>query len=249
MQSSRPLYSASTIAVATAIGSFLAGAILLSMNCIRLGRLRSAIPAVILGGAATALKFLVVFVLYDYDRVVTLIVSTLLFVVEAIVTYPIVRKSEKKAIAMGTNVATISQSGTALISVACLCFAANGLVTIGAYGAAIGWELRGSRIELNERQEVYFNEEATEADARQLIAILSEAGVLDDTAETTVILSKSSNGVTVSFVVHDGVWNVEKSIANFRSVGLLLVDGGLARPLTIRLLSQDYQVKRILDID
>ena len=99
-----------------------------------------------------------------------------------------------------------------------------------------------AKVMIGERDEVYYAGAATEEDARTLGAALKTVGYFQDTG-ASVIISKGSDGSTVSFVVKAGYWTDPDHLAAFEKIGRGIADSVGGLPIKVRLLNSDLDKK------
>jgi len=203
----------------------------------------------ILGFASIPFTFGAALLTYDYGWTDAATLAFIAGIVEGAIAFRFASRPSSQLMRIYQKIGNRFRPTAEVVVITLLCLVANLGTVIGAHYAVIQWRLRGTRLQLNPRCEIYYRNDATEADARHLVQTLTLKGILDRQTDATIILSKGAGRTTVFFVVNDGVWNTPASIANFESLGRHLTNSGFARSLTICLLSRSYQLKRTLSIN
>lgn len=124
---------------------------------------------------------------------------------------------------------------------------------VGLLGCAVvivgifAWVMVGpeDKATFGAEEEVYFEDGATEAEARKVGEALKKAGYFDDTGAATVTLARSGGGYTLEFVVQDGAWNDAEVVTTLRQVGDEVSKDALdGKPVAVRLCDWKFQVKK-----
>lgn len=97
--------------------------------------------------------------------------------------------------------------------------AAVGIIAVGALVYfALGWG-GPPRVEFGHGEEVYYTGGTTETEARRLGKALQDEEYFDDKGPKTVQLAREGNSLAVSFVLLDGFWNRDATVAYMRLLG------------------------------
>jgi hypothetical protein len=230
-----PLFSVKAIVWATILGSFLAGSILIAINYGRLGRRKAQVLTLVL--APPALVAFLVLVTYGFP-------SYLLGAAQAPLMYVITRHLQGLDIdASRYSGAVVSVVWAIGISLACavLIFGVAFLVALS------GQRDIGERLTFNEADEVFYTDQATEADARDLGEILTSCGYFGWEGATAVV-SRSGAEYTICFVVEIGAWEEADVIAAYSNLGASLADD-FGRPLHLELWDAEMRCQESLLID
>ena len=233
------LYDATTVGLATFLGTPLAGSAVMAVNYKRLGMSSAALRTVIVGVVATVLLLVAGFFLPSGPGTNAIGSGALLATVAAARSLqgPML-ESHRQA---GGNVG--SRWFGAGVGVVGLLIVGGAILVFVLANPAVA----GTRLAVGEKDEIYYSGKASESDARALARALQEAGFFKDRG-ATVQLSKGDDGTSVSFTVHDGIWDDPKMVAAFETVarGIAPSIGGL--PVTLRLLNESNEVKKTLSI-
>lgn len=88
---------------------------------------------------------------------------------------------------------------------------------------------------------------ATEEEAKKLAEQLKTIGYLQDHG-TTILLSKGAGGTVVSFVVKDGAWTDEETVAKFQEIGGSIAPSVGGAPIKVRMLNTVLRKQKELAI-
>ena len=230
------LYRPGDVALATLLGTPIAGAIVIGMNSARLGRLKeqwitlfvTVIATVLLAGA-----------LWNFPHPAGGISTLALFTMAAM--YKLEQALHGKALARhkrrgGMHPSTWKAAG---IGVFCLVAAYLAAVAYAFVGVVIE-EFEWDSLEFNSNDVVYFAGDATEVDARALAAVLTDFDWFGDAGED-VYLERRDGSTTVSIVL-GGDFQTSDTVDWVQTLGEALADAGLGRPLTIELCDDSGEV-------
>src|SRR5262249_25558336 len=87
-----------------------------------------------------------------------------------------------------------------------------------AYESLLGQGM-GEKLVFGPHEEVYFNGGATAAEARAVGRVLQEQHFFDGQGSKTVLVSRSGDGYSVSFVVRQGAWDRPEVVRSFQDLG------------------------------
>lgn len=104
-------------------------------------------------------------------------------------------------------------------------------------------------VEVAANEKVYYQEQATREDATKCGEALKRIGFFTGKRESTVTISKSSSGVTVSIPVSDGSWEQEDIVAAFTEIGEEIAPSIDAHPLKIELTDTWGNSKKTINIE
>ncbi len=107
----------------------------------------------------------------------------------------------------------------------------------------------GAVVEINDNDEVYYSNEATEADARALGEILTEYGIFGEPGGASVKVVASSGIFVVSFVLINDAWEDPEIFQFYQELGESLASDRFGRPLTIDLCNEYFEVQKSLRIE
>jgi hypothetical protein len=232
------LYSVNAVALATFLGSPLAGAVVMAINYARLGRGGSARMAVVLGLIGTAAVFAIAFVLPDKVPNVVIWLPQLLGM-QAIAKALQGPAIEDHARRDGRAASNWKAAGIGMLGL--LLF---GGILLGVYfyeSAAMGEKINVTKVE-----EIYYSKRATRDDAVKLGELLKSMDFFDGKGAKTVLIGRTEDGGTrVSFVV--GNWTDPSLLKFFKKVGEDVAAAGFPKPVRVILcddgLSEKHEIK------
>ena len=96
---------------------------------------------------------------------------------------------------------------------------------------------------LNGKDHIYYLGDATGSEAQSLGDALKDSGYFSGAGDD-VLLSKHDDGVTLSFVVSDGVWDKPDLVSGFEKLARQVAPSIGASPLKLRLVSTTLQLKK-----
>lgn len=204
------LFDSVSVALATLLGSPVAGAALMAVNYRRLGQAGRAVTTLAMGVAVTILAGW-----FGYK--VPHVFSTGLAV------GLLLGMRSYSQMTQGAALEQHASQGGKLGSR----WVASG-VGVAVLAAMLGgvflvlWETQavdlGSKVMIGAHDAVYYSGGATEHDARALGDKLKEMGYFTDKG-VTVFLSRDPSGPVVSFTVRDGIWNDDHMVTAFEEIG------------------------------
>lgn len=229
----KPLYAVGHIATATFLGSPLAGCILMALNYRRIDPDKSVLT-IILGILVTGIVLVFAFVLPDnFPNAVLPAAYTgaMAWVAE---------KKQGSAIRAATAAGEPKASHWRAVGIGLATLIPLVLVLF-----AIVFSLPEDKVTFgpNQQQEVYFEEGATEQDARKLYAVLAESKVFGD-QPATAYLKREKSGWLVTLVVADGAWNDPDVVGFFEALAAELSGTLGGAPVTIALANELVAVKK-----
>lgn len=104
-----------------------------------------------------------------------------------------------------------------------------------------------SKAIIGTRDEIYYSNAASKADAEALGQALQAMGFLNDRG-TTVLLSKGAAGTIVSFVLNDGAWNHPETVYSFEEIGRRIVPSVGVFPIKVRLIDSARILRKELTV-
>ena len=201
------LYDPTSVGLAAFFGSPIAGTVLMAINYRHLGRKSSAIIAVILGIAATALAIaLEPYIPSTFTSVAAIALFVGTYNAAKTLQGPIVEKHEVAGGGLHSRWAAFG------ISLAVL---AAGFAVIVAAVLPSVWQ---SKVVIGSKDIVEYSGAATKAEATALGQALKKEGYFQDRG-VSVLLSKSASGATISFVVRDDVPSHPEMVYVYETVG------------------------------
>jgi hypothetical protein len=231
------LYDSRSVALATFLGSPIAGGVLMAMNYKRLGQAGK-------GGATTfvclLLTGLVILVSWNIPKGITLPLALALMFGMQWASRALQGKAIESHVAQGGQLG--SRGTAALIGLAFLVIVFLA-VFIPAY--FIG---NGPSIVENTKDNVYYTGTATKADAQTLGDYLKDEKYLQDQGADVIVFKgkdKSGyNGTIVSFIVKEGAWNDPKAMNIFEQMTREVAPKLGGFPVEVRLLNKDRDVEK-----
>ncbi|WP_263375802.1 rhomboid family intramembrane serine protease [Granulicella aggregans] len=106
-------------------------------------------------------------------------------------------------------------------------------------------EYRSRAVSAHDR--VWYSGTASEADAKVLGKTLQSLGYFHDTGGL-VLLKKNAGATDLSLIVKDGVWNDQRLVAGFQTLGVKIADAMGSHPLALHLLDGTHQEKKLLTV-
>ncbi len=232
------LHTANGVALATFLGAPLGGALVLADNERRLGRTGTAALTVVLGLVATALLIGVAFLLPAIGSPIP-IVSILVM--------------RQLAIAR-LKTAPPAPPGlplSAWLSAAAGAVALGFLAVVVVAGALVVTLVHPDKVAFPPADEVYFEDGATEAEARAVGEALERAHFFGAPEGKMVTLTKVPSGLAVSVILQDGAWSSDETVHTFESFGRSLSEEAFHDPkriVEVRLCNEWTMTKRTVSL-
>lgn len=231
----RPLYDINQIGVATFLGSPLAGAIVMALNYRRLAP-EKVVPTIVMGVIASAAVFGLAFALPEDFPNIVLPAAYLAAVVG------IASKTQgaaiKQAVAAGEPKASGWRSAGIGLGISAVML---------ALFAVVFFAIPEDKVVLGaaQQQEIYFQDGATEHDARRLHGALRESGFLQE-QPVTITIARESGGWLVTMVLIEGAWNDASTVMSLRTLAgqLSTTFGGRVR---IAMADDHLEVRKTVD--
>jgi hypothetical protein len=224
------LFDANAVALATFLGTPVAGATLMLVNDKRLGRAGRGILTLILTVAVTAL---VVFLGWNIPRGGSSIFAVLMIVGMRLLSGKLQGAAMAEHLQRGGRLGSQwAAAGVGLVFLA---------VFVGVVFAVVSAN-QGTKVLVGTKDEVYYSGTATAADATALGNALKGDGYFTDRG-VTVALDKEASGPIVSFVIKEGAWEQPDTVATFDEIGRQVAPlvGGF--PIKVRLQNKEREVK------
>lgn len=203
----RPLYDVRHITIATFLGSPLAGAIVMALNYRRLAP-DKVVSTIALGVVASAATFGLAFILPDdFPNVVLPAAYTAAMA-------SIAGKAQGGAIEQARTAGEPPASGWRSAGIGLATLAALAVLVVGILFAS-----PEDKVVLGAAQqhEIYFEDGATEQDARKLHGALTELGFFGNHPATATI-KREDGGWLVTVVLVEGAWNDAEVIMSLREL-------------------------------
>jgi hypothetical protein len=233
------LYSPTDVLLATFLGAPLGGALVMACNYWKLGKRRLSGAALLLGSIATGLALVLAFLVPDKFPGVVLTVPAMLGM------YFLARSVQGPAFELhlqqgGRKASGWGAAGLGLLS---MCLVLGGVV---AY-VLLGPDELGEKIVFGPDEEIYYQDGATEADARALGQALQKLGFFTGQGSKSVQLIKRGEQFVVNFVVQPNAWKDREVIDTFQFIRQNLAEETFAgRPVEVRLCDDDMSTKWVI---
>ncbi len=203
------LFDSLSVALATFLGTPIAGTILMAVNYRRLQEGGKAAAAVAIGVVATILAIV-------FGNIIPGAFSTIIAVGLLLTIRSCAQSLQGPAVTQH-----VSQGGTlgsrwaaAGVGIAVLAVLAGGVCAV-----LMARQLtRGSKVTIGAHDEVIYTSPATKAEAKMVGEKLKSIGYFTDKG-VTVFLSKDQAGPVVSFTVKEGSWNKPEMVNAFEEIG------------------------------
>lgn len=108
--------------------------------------------------------------------------------------------------------------------------------------------MMGKKYKVSDTEAVNYSGNATEDDAKKLGDALKADGYLSGKNKVDVLLKKDEKEGTVVSFVGNWDWKAEKVESAFKQVGEDIANGGLGKPLTIRLMDDHLNTKNEIKV-
>jgi hypothetical protein len=228
------LYDSTAVTIASFLGTPLAGATLMAINCRRLGKLGTAVWPF---ASAAALIGLAIGLGSRIPSWGTTAVS---------VSLVMAMKSVAEGL-QGKAIADHLRRGGQLYSR----WLASGIgliwLTVIAAVFFTAIYVQETKVTIGSKDEVYYSGGSTKDDAKALGAALQRIGYFQDIG-TSVLLSKDKSGVVLSCVVKDGMWNQPAMVAGFEEVGREVAPSIGGYPLELHLVNSSRVIMKDLTV-
>jgi hypothetical protein len=235
-----PLYSPGAVMIATLLGSPVAGAAILAINYKRLGKKRQSRLTILTGVAGTTGLIVLGFLLPEG------IPSSGIAIGGVLAMRQLARGLQGSAIRKhtdrgGTMASNWKAAGIGLVGL----LAMSAIILAAVWATLPGF---GTRLAVSDNEEIYYSDKASLAEAQTLGQKLEEVGYFTNKHRASVFLSKNDKRTTISFVIGNNGWDDPKTIAAFRQLGNEIAPAVGGKPLTLRLMDANADVKRELPI-
>lgn len=208
----------------------------MAINYRRLGKRTSALVALVLGIAFTALAIAFANRLPGY---VTTAITVGLFSASYQIAKSIQGPIVAQHLAQGGRLSSRWTAAGLAVGVTATLF----LVVFAAVLIPFSAHAFGRKIIVGSKDEVFYSGAATRVDATRLGQALKEAGYLKDRG-VSVGLSKDKGGTAVSFVVQEGAWNQPQIISGFEEVGREIAPSIGGFPIRVRLIDSAFETRK-----
>ena len=231
------LFAANAVALAAFIGSPRAGAILIAVNYVRMGKAIKGALSVILGLICTAFPILIK---WNWHTLWGSLGSFALVIVFFFGTWQIAEEEQGQDVEQ--HIARGGQPGTK--STALFVGIATFAVLLGVLYAASSLYQNRKMVAIGTKDQVIYSGLATKTNAMSLgNELKSDKYFLDRGA--TVLLNKGIGSKTISFVVQDGIWSQAGMLSSFEELAREVAPtvGGL--PVHVQLLDSNENVEAV----
>jgi hypothetical protein len=235
------LFDANAVAIATFLGSPVAGSILMAINYRRLGKGGSAAVAVVLGVVSTAAA---VVLGYFVPTTFTTAVAVILVVTMRSVAQALQGSAVKQHVGHGGSLGSKwAASGVGLIFL---------VVVAGAiFGGILLFEMGGvlqSNVVIGTKDKVYCVGPTTKEQAKTLGSELQKIGYFSDRGATVFLAEGKGSATVVSFAVKDGAWTQPATIAAFEEIGREIAPSVGGFPLKVLLVNTAGDKEKELNV-
>ncbi len=233
------LFDSVAVAIATLLGSPIAGTTVMAVNYHRLKSAGKGVAAVALGLVATLLAIffgnkIPYFLSLTIAIGLLLLTKSLAQVLQGADVSDHVNRGGK----LGSRWAAAGIGVAGLIVI-------FGVVFLVMYGRDIGSDKQNekAKVIIGAKDTVYYTGSATKEDAQALGNHLKDIGYFTDRG-VTVFLSKKNEDSVVSFVVKDGVWNDPDTVTAFQQIGGSLASLVGVSTLDVRMIDKAEETKK-----
>jgi hypothetical protein len=229
------LFDSTSVGIATLLGSALAGATLMAINYRRLGKATEAVIAMIIAAAAMA-------IVIGVGSWVPATASSAVAILLVVLTRSIANQVQGAAIERHVNEGgeLASRWKAAGVGLVWLALIFGGIVLF------VCLQQSTSKVVIGTRDEVYYSDGATKQEAQSLGSALQTISYFHD-AGSSVLLSKK-DGMAVSFVVRDGIWDQPQMIGGFQEIGREVAPSVGGFPLKVRLVNANRVIMKELNL-
>jgi hypothetical protein len=225
------MFSSRSVVVATLLGTPAAGAVLMAVNYLRLGKTGFAAATVAVGLAVSAVAIELGYALPRQS-------ASLIALTWLILTGLAAALMQGKAVARHVNAGGRLASGWVGLGVGlvflCVTFAV-------VFGVVRSRTVR-NKVTIGEKDEVFYTGLATARDARALGEALKANGYLADRG-TSVFLDGDKRGATIALVVKEGAWNDPDLLAREEEVVREVASSVGGLPIRVKVIDAQQEVK------
>jgi hypothetical protein len=229
------LFDSTSVAIATLLGSPIAGTGLMALNYRRLGKKNAAITTLAIGIAATgmAIAFGNRVPTYATTGVAVGLLVTTMNLAKSL-QGPAVQQHVLRGGPLGSRWAA---AGLGVIL----------MVVIFGGAMLVGYQLGsfGSKVVIGTKDEVFYSGSATKQDALALGQALKDAGYFLDRGVSARV-SKGQDGTTVGFVMQDGMWDRADIVSGYEEIGREIAPAVGGFPIQLRLMNSAEATKKQL---
>ncbi|MGB9334026.1 MAG: hypothetical protein WCB14_03375 [Candidatus Acidiferrales bacterium] len=231
------LFDATSVFIASLLGSPVAGVSLMAINYRRMGKGQTAILTLLIGIVATVLaSVLGYFVPSSGSIAIGIGIALGTRSAAQYLQGAEVNQHEVRGGQLGSKWAAV---GVGLAFLAVLC----GVIVAAALGP---WA--DHKLIVGSKDEVYYSGSATKQDAQALGEALKTVGYFQDKG-FSVVLSKDKDGTAISFVVKEGVWDDAAMQAGFEQIGRQLAPSVGGLPIKVRLMDSSRATKKEIAVE
>ncbi len=227
------LFDSTSVAIATFLGSPVAGTGLMALNYKRMGKKDHAIATIAIGLAVTGAAITLGGHIPSYAATgigVGLLAGTLNAAKS--LQGPAVGQHALRGGPLGSRWAA---AGLGLILLA--------VIAGGAFLAVFPYANFTSKVTIGTKDEVFYSGSATKQDAITLGQTLKDVGYLQDRGVMARI-SKGSDGTSVGFVTQEGMWNQPDIVSGYEELGREIAPAIGGFPIQVRLLNPAEKVMK-----
>jgi hypothetical protein len=234
------LFDSTSVAIATLLGSPVAGTLLMGINYQRLGKGGKAAAAMVIGLVATIVAIVFGnFVPYTFSSVVAIGLLLTTRSCAQVLQGPAVSEHVAQGGKLGSRWAALGIGVAFLAAI----FGAIFLVTFVRQIGHPQTMSENAKVIIGTQDTVYYSGSATQQDAKTVGDKLKEIEYFADRG-VTVLLSKEKGHFVVSFVVKEGVWNNSDMVTAFQEIGGELAPVLGTSPIVVRLDDKERNTKK-----
>lgn len=238
------LYTVKGVTWATFFGSPLAGGIVMAINYGRLG-LHDAQRKAIVWSVLGTLVLCGILLLIPEDLPIP---NSVFYLPQIALMYGIAHSLQGPVIDLHRKRGGVLVSVWRAIGIGCICLIGIAGSVLGVVFAIESYQ-RGTVINFNVNDDVYYSGQATEQDALLLGKFLTEYGYFGDLSGASVQIKTSSDRYAISFVLIENAWEEAEVIRYYEILGNDLANAHFGRPLTIHLCDEYFDSQRSLRIE
>jgi hypothetical protein len=233
VESTKPTYTlfdANAVALATFLGTPVAGASLMALNYRRLGKKGKAIATFLIGLAVSAV---VVLLAWNLPRSTTTPIAMILLIaiqrIARSLQGAVVTEHAERGGRPGSKWVAFGCGAAVLVVIV-------GFIIVSAHAAD------GAKVLIGSKDEIYYSGSATREEAQTLGNSLKQIGFLTDHG-VSALLAKSKDGTVMSYVTKDGVWNDTAMVSSFEGITRQAAPSVGGFPVQVRLMNSEKEIK------
>ncbi len=236
------LYNVWAVALATFLGSPLAGTVLIASNYRKLGQGNNGVLALVVGAAASA-GLILMGLRTTYSPTVA---SIVLLVCTGLAARELQGNAIDTHVAWGGQLYSRWRAvGVALLTMLVLGCAVFGYLYYTGELQRIMSQMSSpqSVVTIGTKDKVVFSGTATNNDATALGNALKTAGYFQDNG-AMVLLNKTASSTTISFAVQDGAWNNATDVSEFETLVRTVASSVGGLPIDMRLVNTTLVIEK-----